>query len=180
MNKELVVDGFIFENIEDANVAKMELDKISKLKEKLTGADVALLYKVYNRSIENGTFKTPVGFAYMNELRLRIEREGSFKEELLPVPVGIRNNSRNADSKELINAKERTEKIQNILKWSVFINIVFFIVVIMLFIISSTSDRPNIINYRTAVIDEYSQWEQELTQREEAVSQKERELNINH
>lgn len=180
MNKELVVGEYIFENAEDANVAKMELEKIDKLKEKLKGADIPLLYKVYNRSIENGTFKTPIGYEFMVELRSTIMKDSSVKDNLLPIPVGIRPVARNVDSAELRKANENQEKTKNILKWSVFINIILFFVVVALFIISSTSDRPNIINYRTAVIDEYSSWEEELSDREAAVSARERELNISN
>ena len=39
------------------------------------------------------------------------------------------------------------------------------------------SDVPNIINYRRAVVDEYSQWEQELTERENALRKAKRELD---
>ena len=34
------------------------------------------------------------------------------------------------------------------------------------------------LNYKTAVLNEYSEWEQELTQRENAVREKESELGI--
>ena len=39
-------------------------------------------------------------------------------------------------------------------------------------------ENANIINYRNAIVNEYSTWEEELSQREHAVREKERELGI--
>ena len=45
-------------------------------------------------------------------------------------------------------------------------------------VIAWNSDAPNIVNYRQAVVNEYSEWEQELTERERKVRNAERELQI--
>ena len=42
--------------------------------------------------------------------------------------------------------------------------------------IAWNSETPNIINYRQAVVNEYSEWEQELTRRENAVREAQRKL----
>ena len=47
-----------------------------------------------------------------------------------------------------------------------------------MFVISWKSDVPNIVNYRTAVINEYSEWEQQLQEREQAIREAEKKLNI--
>ena len=41
-----------------------------------------------------------------------------------------------------------------------------------------TGENANIINYRNAIVNEYSDWEDELTEREQIVREKERELGI--
>ena len=46
----------------------------------------------------------------------------------------------------------------------------------MLILLSLRSDLPTIVNYRTAIVNEYSEWEQELTERERAVREAERAL----
>jgi hypothetical protein len=48
-----------------------------------------------------------------------------------------------------------------------------------MFVVSWKSDVPNIVNYRTAVLNEYSEWEQELTEREKAVREAEKNLDTN-
>ena len=52
------------------------------------------------------------------------------------------------------------------------------ILVVLLFVITLTGENANIINYRNAIVNEYSDWEDELTQREQIVREKERELGI--
>ena len=47
-----------------------------------------------------------------------------------------------------------------------------------MFVVAIKADNPNMLNYKTAVLNEYSEWEQELTQRENAVREKESELGI--
>ena len=52
------------------------------------------------------------------------------------------------------------------------------VMIIAMFVIALESDHPNIINYRREVVNEYSEWEQELTEREQAVRAAEREVGI--
>ena len=61
---------------------------------------------------------------------------------------------------------------------SVVMNIVMIIAIIAMFVITLNSDQPNILNYEKNIQNKYATWEQELTQREQAVREKERELHI--
>ena len=45
-------------------------------------------------------------------------------------------------------------------------------------ILSYESNVPNIVNYKTAIENEYADWEQQLMQRENAVREAERSLGI--
>ena len=44
--------------------------------------------------------------------------------------------------------------------------------------VSMTSEHPTIINYESRILDRYSEWDQELSEREQAVKEKEFELGI--
>ena len=46
--------------------------------------------------------------------------------------------------------------------------------------ITLNGTTPNALNYKKAILNEYSAWEEELTEREAAVRAKERELNIDN
>ena len=50
--------------------------------------------------------------------------------------------------------------------------------IITLFIITINGKNPNIINYENALIDKYASWEQELSDRETVIRQKEQELGL--
>ena len=63
--------------------------------------------------------------------------------------------------------------------WSVTLLIFFvflIILVILMFVITIKSNNPNILNYKEAIINEYASWEEELNAREEAIKEKEKEL----
>lgn len=180
MSKELIVGDYMFSTLEEANVAKLELDKIEKLTEKLGDADDDMLYKVYNRSIEKNTFRTPVGLEFMKVLKKRLEKSRKIKDEVLPIPVSVNNlEIKEASEKEddIKKVKNDAKKYSTFFRWSLFVNAILVIVVIALFVITSTSDNPNIINYENALIDKYSSWESELNEKDKTLRAKERELD---
>ena len=57
-------------------------------------------------------------------------------------------------------------------------NIVMIVAIIAMFIITLNSDQPNILNYEKNIQNKYAAWEQELTEREQTIREKERELHI--
>ena len=179
MSKELIVGDYMFSTLEEANVAKLELDKIQKLTEKLVDADDEMLFKVYNRSIEKNTFRTPVGLEFMKALKKRLEKSRKIKDNVLPIPVSV-NNLEISEAKEkeddIKKVRGDAKKYSSFFKWSLFINAVLVVVIIALFVITGTSKNPNIINYENALIDKYSSWESDLTQKEKDLRIKEKEI----
>jgi hypothetical protein len=55
---------------------------------------------------------------------------------------------------------------------------VLAVMVVGMFLITLTGKNENILNYKRVITNQYAQWEQDLSQREEAVRQKELELNM--
>lgn len=180
MSKELIVGDYMFSTLEEANVAKLEMDKIEKLTEKLGDADDEMLYKVYNRSIEKNTFRTPVGLEFMKVLKKRLEKSRKVKENILPIPVSVNNleiKEANDKQDDIKKVRDDARKFSTFFKWSLFVNAILVIVIIALFVITSTADNPNIINYENALIDKYSSWETELNEKDKELRAKERELD---
>ena len=179
MSKELIVGDYMFSTLEEANVAKLEMDKIEKLTEKLGDADDEMLYKVYNRSIEKNTFRTPVGLEFMKVLKKRLEKSRKVKDDILPIPVSVNNleiKEANDKQDDIKKVRDDARKFSTFFKWSLFVNAILVIVIIALFVITSTADNPNIINYENALIDKYSSWETELNEKDKELRAKEREL----
>ena len=59
------------------------------------------------------------------------------------------------------------------------LNILLILLVIAMFVITLTGNNPTILNYEQKLQNKYAGWEQELTERENAVREKERELSLN-
>ena len=51
-----------------------------------------------------------------------------------------------------------------------------FVVIGILYFVLLKSETPNMINYENAIADKYATWEQELTERESVIREKEIEL----
>lgn len=172
MNKELIVGDFLFENMEDANEARLEQEKIDKLTEKLKNSDAELLYKVYNKSLEKKTFKTPIGYNYLSEMK-RVLDYSDMESEVLPIPVV----SNEVYIKPVVK-EENTKSKNSANKYLIITIIILVFVIISMFIILGTSDKPVIINYENKILDKYSSWEQDLTEREKQINLKEKELGL--
>ncbi|MCQ2542578.1 MAG: hypothetical protein MJ126_00305 [Lachnospiraceae bacterium] len=172
MNKELIVGDFLFENMEDANEARLEQEKIDKLTEKLKNSDADLLYKVYNKSLEKKTFKTPIGYNYLSEMK-RVLDYSDMELEVLPIPVV----SNEVYIKPVVK-EENTKSKNSANKYLIITIIILVFVIISMFIILGTSDKPVIINYENKILDKYSSWEQDLTEREKQINLKEKELGL--
>ena len=56
--------------------------------------------------------------------------------------------------------------------------VVLLIALGAMFYILRTSDIPTMLDYQTKIEDKYSQWEEDLKQRESIIRKKERALNI--
>lgn len=186
-NNSLVVDGIRFSNQEDAELAKIDLEKIRTLEGRIDYKNSEMVKTVYDRAIMNKTFKTPVGFRYLLTIRDALIGQGFYKEEeLKPVPILVKF-AGNSSAKEradkefkrkLLQMEERREKKKNAFLISVVMNVVLVILVIALYVITMYSDNPNILNYKRQITNQYSSWDQELNERERTVRIKEKELGI--
>lgn len=58
------------------------------------------------------------------------------------------------------------------------VNAILVVCVVAMFAMALTSDSPTIVDYQSKLLNRYASWEQELTEREKAVSEKEQELGI--
>ena len=75
--------------------------------------------------------------------------------------------------------KEKLEKKKRTTVIMAMVCIGLGILVIALFAVAFTGKHPNILNYENVILDKYSSWEQELTERENAIREKELSLKVN-
>ena len=80
--------------------------------------------------------------------------------------------------KQLAKKDKQINRIMRRMKKSILLNFVLVGVVVLLFVIALTGENANALNYKRVLTDRYASWEEELKQREEAVREKEKELQI--
>ncbi|MBD5480918.1 MAG: hypothetical protein HDR15_00075 [Lachnospiraceae bacterium] len=182
--EELVVEGYRFANMEDADLARLELEKIRAVESRLDYQNGEMVLSVYNRAVMNRTFQTPVGCKYLIKLRDYLLDTGVAKEnELRAIPLQTqfsgkaRNQEGRRQSAAASEEKERTVPIWSF-RISLAVNVILALLVAGMFLIAMSGDNPNILNYKSKILNEYASWEQELRAREREVSGRERELGI--
>lgn len=180
---ELVIDGYRFGSMEDAMLAKMELQKIDILNQRLDYNNSNSVLLVYNKALENRVFKTPIGYEFMKKLQKYLLDNLDKIEDVQDIPLyntfanTIRENP--AIIKRRVDTKKAVDKKSMSLKTSILINIIMIIFAGIMFFITLDSKNPNIVNYEKSIVDRYAGWEQELSERENILREREKELNIN-
>ena len=85
--KEYIVDGFLFLSEEDAAAAREELKKARYLERHLDYQGADMILQLYRKALKERTFQTPVGLAFVNELRGRLIEAGIEEFDIEPIPV---------------------------------------------------------------------------------------------
>ncbi|MCI8737732.1 MAG: hypothetical protein HFI11_12335 [Lachnospiraceae bacterium] len=179
--KEYIVDGFLFLSEEDAAAAREELKKARYLERHLDYQGADMILQLYRKALKERTFQTPVGLAFVNELRGRLIEAGIEEFDIEPIPVYydvVQNKMRSGFEPVKEEPAPEPKKEWTKLAVSVFFNVFLALLVAGMFFVAMTGNNPNILNYQNAVLNKYAAWEQELTEREQAVREKEQELGI--
>ena len=166
-DNKYVIDGFVFKTKEEYLQAKNEYEGVSYMRSRTNMNNAANVFSVYKSLVEE-----------------------------MPIPVVVKNNSKGkfgfGKSKDTLT---KSDVIKNMKKYDIesvyrnrFISAVFviiFLVIVMVFMlfITKNSKNTNIMNYKSRIDAEYEdredsliQWQNQLQLREEAVKEKEKEL----
>lgn len=176
-NSEFVVDGFYFVDGDLLKEAKKEADGVRYIKARIDLQQPDKVLQIYRRVIEQKTFQTQVGYAYLRELQDYLYTMPQVPNESVP-PIPVQSNVK------VMNASGTTEQLRSAnqksrrcLRWSVIINLIAAAVIAAMFAIAMSSSSPTVLNYEEELTDKYSSWEQELKEREAVILEKERSLN---
>lgn len=180
-----VIDGYVFADPADIDMAENEIKRIKYISSKMNMENAANVLAVYDKLISSGVFVTPVGYEYLRTLQNFLYRSPDINDnDVREIPVAISYTSAvNGRVREREERMEEARSKRTLVKTfrreyliSLAVNVLLVVAVIAMFVITLKADNPNIINYRTAIVNEYSEWESNLKQREDAVRQKEIEL----
>lgn len=176
---DLVVDGYRFATVADAETARMELKKVESLEQKLDYRKPQNVLLVYNRAIDNRVFLTPIGLSYLQKIQKDMSKWGVPADKIRPVPLYATFSNKTANSRSIrLSVANRHPEYQGRFVVSLLINVVLAFMVAAMVVMAWNSETPNIVNYRQAVVNEYSQWEQELTEREQELRDAQRKLDV--
>ena len=176
------VNGFIFLSAEDTAAAKKEAKAVAYLEERLKGRSPDEAKSMYEQILSQNLFHTSVGYSFLKELQDTLKSAGY--NDLSPISVDNtivkKSAAPPADAGSTKNPRldKKLKSLQTQLATMRAVAIVCIIMVIAMFAITLTSKSPTVINYETKILDKYASWEEELNEREKAVSQRESELGI--
>ncbi len=181
----LAVGGFLFFTEKDAALARAEEQRIAYLEERIDYASPESIRYIYDKTIQERLFKTPVGLRYLEKLRnFLLSQPEVAPESVKEIPLYVtfdgelREHTSPARSRVAPSKKRDRDKEKERFTLSIILNVLLALAIVAMFVISFLSDQPNILNYERAITDKYASWEQELTQREQAVRDRERELKL--
>ena len=180
MNNEerLIVEGYLFMNDVDAKAATEEKKKIQYLESKIDYSNIEVTLKIYEKAIKEKIFKTPIGYEYLNNMRREMMKKGMPEENIPPVRL-YKNFSVEEDNKpvRILQVKGAVEDDKELLRFSLWLNIGLFLLVIGMLFITLMGENTNILNYRYKLENDYAIWEQELQEKEMELLEWEKSLN---
>lgn len=178
--EQYTVNGFLFGNPTDVEIANQEQSKIQYINKKIERHSGETILAVYQAALEKKMFRTPVGYCYLYQMQKKLISMGIEKSRIPAIPLYQVFNSdyKTEERKPKIPPKKLVPPDVKKLRYSIMGNVILVILVIALFAITLMGENANIINYRSAIVNQYSEWEDELTEREQIVREKERELGI--
>lgn len=184
--KKQTVGGYLFYTERDAQLARAEEQKIQYLETHIDYHSPESIKYIYEKTIHDRLFKTPVGLQYLKHLQeFLLEQSQLDTDGIGAIPlytafdVELRDETSPARQRVRPSKKQDAEKGKAAFFISVFSNVLLVIAIIAMFAISFNSEQPNIFNYERALVDKYAAWDQELTEREQTIREKEIEYHIN-
>lgn len=176
-----IAGGFLFLTEKEAKLAEVERKKIAYLESKIDYSKPEDILYIYDKTVKENVFSTPVGMIYLKQLQEFLLNQGSIDPAsvaAIPLNNTYQEHGKAQSAKERMQEKHEQEMgaKKSQLTVSVILNMLLALAMIAMFIISLNSDSPNIINYKRVITDQYATWDQELTEREQAVREREREL----
>ena len=179
-------EGYSFYTEKDAALAENERRKVEYLEARLDYKHPESILRIYSKAIEDRVFKSPVGHYFLKNLQNFLLKQPDIdKSKVADIPLYVsydgefreRPNPARNRLRETGDAQPK-QKQSSVLPVSLILNACLIVAVIAMFYITLHSEQPNILNYEKTLTNKYASWEQQLTEREQKIRMKERELDI--
>ena len=198
------IGGYIFDDENKAKEAAKELKAVEYILGQIRDSDENAVLTVYKKLLNQRMFSTEIGMSFLAQLRQNLLDSEVFTPEDIPPVYSLeeppkdvtpeeKTEDTNSSSDEKVSKakKEKADKkvvakvtsdsseikrLKAINKVLLILCIALLLCVLGMFYVSTTINSPTILDYEEKLIDKYSSWEQDLTEREEAIKEKEQEL----
>jgi hypothetical protein len=198
------IGGYIFDDENKAKEAAKELKAVEYILGQIRDSDEKAVLTVYKKLLNQRMFSTEIGMSFLAQLRQNLLDSEVFTPEDIPPVYSLeeppkdvtpeeKTEDTNSFSDEKVSKakKEKADKkvvakvtndsseikrLKAINKVLLIFCIALLLCVLGMFYVSTTINSPTILDYEEKLIDKYSSWEQDLTEREEAIREKEQEL----
>ncbi|MDE6635184.1 MAG: hypothetical protein K2K09_01080, partial [Lachnospiraceae bacterium] len=88
LNDDMVIEGVRFDNIDEYELAKKEMEAIRTIERKYPLGNAKIALSIYNKAVTKKYFKTVVGYIFLKRLRETIVSCGLVSDDMLnPIPV---------------------------------------------------------------------------------------------
>ena len=197
------IGGYIFDDENKAKKAAKELKAVEYILGQIKDSDENAVLTVYKKLLNQRMFSTEIGMSFLAQLRQNLLDSEVFTPEDIPTVYSLeeppkdvtpeeKTEDTNSSSDEKVSKakKEKADKkvvakvtndsseikrLKAINKVLLIFCIALLLCVLGMFYVSTTINSPTILDYEEKLIDKYSSWEQDLTEREEAIREKEQE-----
>lgn len=177
--------GITYRDPQEAKKAKKEWEGIQYILSQNNMDDIETALSVYNKLVERNILKTKVGEKFLRELKERLlEAEeienkrinGFSKEDEQWLRVRERDKAKKEELLEQKNRKSGDLYYRQKYYFSLTLNVLLVIAILIMAYITLNSNHVNILNYENALINKYVSWEQSLQQKEAELKEREQEL----
>lgn len=188
IDNQYIVDGIFFSSRKEYERALKDKENIEYISAKMDLTNPRTVMKLYNSLIKKNTLTTAVGFVFLKQLYdvialsadvdlnqvyalekdRYINANGSSSDYLSTV---------RATASQSLTANKDYNRLSNTNKILKFTVLILIGCVVAMFIFTMKADTLTYNNAKESVINEYEQWNSELTQREKELDEREETLN---
>ena len=191
LNDKRIVEGFIFDNDEEYQMALKDAELFDILWEKIRNSDRSVAIELYDSLLSSDKVKTVVGMYNIKMLQNYLVENRYISEEKITPIIGfigrkvstndaIKSYEYSNRMKYIVNQKvnDKLEKYKATVSTLKIVVLILSVVIAIMFVVQANGGTANYASAKEAVIDEYSEWEQNLNDREKEVKEREEELNV--
>ncbi len=185
MDNKLVLDGYVFADVKEYEKAKKEKEAIDYFLSNSDLNNVQLIFKLYNKLLDKGTFQTIIGYNFLKSLQERLQAGKDIPpKDIRPIYVHprqvikkeIKSFEADQEEKKWKATQEQHDGLKNkVVRMRIMIAFMAIIIIGMI-VIAQMTPYSLFTNYEEKIVDQYQNWQVQLEQKEAELNERENAL----